>query len=403
MTLLNESRAADISLKNAELMIETAQLYYDTAMDKLNSGVLTESESQSIFMEAEAAAKKSKNALIRAIEKVIDFIKSAIAKISKAFSDMKMKKDIEAIKKIQNDPEVKKVKVEIPDFKEHDKNIKEYEDTIKEAEKKAKSGKLTQSDIDKMNSAKEKCSGKKKVIIAGAAASAIALGGLVVASKRTLNEMKNELHDIQSKADDDLNNSKIRVLHRGDRFRDNTVGDNNTKHPDVFDDRGNCTRYISDDQKNLRSINSSNKYAIEIYKIRCTQLKAEREVLYGTAWRKCVTTLKQFFTRSEKTGSYDTFSSRKNQMDHDISDYEELIGTISRARSDQIKELLEIRKRDKKAYKDALASQERQKKREQNYSDAGEKKRKGEGGKQKRKGGYSSKEDRIWNENAQDD
>ena len=97
MTLLNESRAADISLKNAELMIETAQLYYDTAMDKLNSGVLTESESQSIFMEAEAAAKKSKNALVRAIEKVIDFIKSAIAKISKAFSDMKMKKDIEAI------------------------------------------------------------------------------------------------------------------------------------------------------------------------------------------------------------------------------------------------------------------------------------------------------------------
>ena len=90
-------------------------------------------------------------------------------------------------------------------------------------------------------------------------------------------------------------------------------------------------------------------------------------------------------------------------MDHDISDYEELIGTISRARSDQIKELLEIRKRDKKAYKDALASQERQEKREQNYSDAGEKKRKGEGGKQKRKGGYSSKEDRIWNENAQDD
>ena len=137
MTLLNQSRAADISLKSAELMIETAQLYYDTALDKLNSGVLTESESQSIFMEAEAAAKKSKNALVRAIEKVIDFIKSAIDKISKAFSDMRMKKDIEAIKKIQNDPDVKKVKVEIPDFKSHDKNIKEYEKAIADAEKKA--------------------------------------------------------------------------------------------------------------------------------------------------------------------------------------------------------------------------------------------------------------------------
>lgn len=388
MTLLNQSRAVDISLKNAELMIETTQLYYDIALDKLNSGVLTESESQSIFMEAEAAAKKSKNALVRAIEKVIDFIKSAIAKISKAFSDMKMKKDIEAIKKIQNDPEVKKVKVEIPDFKEHDKNIKEYEDTIKEAERKSKSGKLTQSDIDKMNSAKRKCSDKKKIIIAGAAASAIAIGGLVIASKRTLNEMENELHDIQSKARADAD----------------TAYDNRGKRDDrLF--KSHLNDLISKDQWNLRRDDSFDREEITLNKIQCEKIKAEREVLYGTAWRKCVTKLKQ--TSVAILGGLneigDTTIYTRSEFDEKISAHEDEINSISKSRSERMKDILEVRKTDKKAYKDALASQERQEKREQNYSDAGEKKRKGEGGKQKRKGGYSSKEDRIWNENAQDD
>lgn len=388
MTLLNQSRTVDISLKNAELMIETTQLYYDIALDKLNSGVLTESESQSIFMEAEAATKKSKNALVRAIEKVIDFIKSAIAKISKAFSDMKMKKDIEAIKKIQNDPEVKKVKVEIPDFKEHDKNIKEYEDTIKEAERKSKSGKLTQSDIDKMNSAKRKCSDKKKIIIAGAAASAIAIGGLVIASKRTLNEMENELHDIQSKARADAD----------------TAYDNRGKRDDrLF--KSHLNDLISKDQWNLRRDDSFDREEITLNKIQCEKIKAEREVLYGTAWRKCVTKLKQ--TSVAILGGLneigDTTIYTRSEFDEKISAHEDEINSISKSRSERMKDILEVRKTDKKAYKYALASQERQEKREQNYSDAGEKKRKGEGGKQKRKGGYSSKEDRIWNENAQDD
>lgn len=388
MTLLNQSRTVDISLKNAELMIETTQLYYDIALDKLNSGVLTESESQSIFMEAEAATKKSKNALVRAIEKVIDFIKSAIAKISKAFSDMKMKKDIEAIKKIQNDPEVKKVKVEIPDFKEHDKNIKEYEDTIKDAERKSKSGKLTQSDIDKMNSAKRKCSDKKKIIIAGAAASAIAIGGLVIASKRTLNEMENELHDIQSKARADAD----------------TAYDNRGKRDDrLF--KSHLNDLISKDQWNLRRDDSFDREEITLNKIQCEKIKAEREVLYGTAWRKCVTKLKQ--TSVAILGGLneigDTTIYTRSEFDEKISAHEDEINSISKSRSERMKDILEVRKTDKKAYKYALASQERQEKREHNYSDAGEKKRKGEGGKQKRKGGYSSKEDRIWNENAQDD
>ena len=416
MTLLNQSRAVDISLKNAELMIETTQLYYDIALDKLNSRVLTESGSHSIFMEAEAAAKKSKNALLRAIQKVIDFIKSAIAKISKAFSDMKMKKDVEAIKKIQNDPEVKKVKVEIPDFKSHDKDIKEYEDAIKEAEKKAKSGKLTQADIDKMNSAKEKCSGKKKVIIVGAAAGALTLGGLVIASTNTLNKMKSKLSDIESKYDSEVTKKGSALERRVDvlkRRKSNKVAHNINTDENV--------PLISDEQYNLRSETYSDQYIIDINKIDCERAKAELEVLYGSLWRKCLTKLNQFFSSrkmdkneryldSGNMDDFDRYDPTLHAMSMSQSNFEELVKyreeenkSLNKSIVDRADEVRQIRKRDRKAYNDTLDSNERQKKREQNYSDAGEKKRKGEGGKQKRKGGYSSKEDRIWNENAQDD
>lgn len=213
MTLLNESRAVDLQIRWAELALESAQLQYDIAVSESSDGVLTESENKYLFMEAEAAAQKSKNIIIRAIEKVIDFIKSVASKIAAAFSEKKVKSDLDEIKKIQNDPNVKSAKAEVPDWKDAEKNVKEYEKAIANAEKKAKAGNLTQADLDKMNDAKEKCKNTKKVVI-GAAAGAVALAGLVLGYKKrtddyqkNLNQYEDEFLDKASKVD--LNDPKV--------------------------------------------------------------------------------------------------------------------------------------------------------------------------------------------------
>lgn len=199
MTLTQESRAVDLQLRWAELALESAQLQYDITASELSSGVLTESEQQDFFMEAEEAAKKSKNVVIRAIQKVIDFIKSIAAKIAAAFSEKKVKADIKAIEEVQNDPEVKNVKVEVPDWKDAENNVKEYEKAVSDAEKKLKAGKITQEDLDKIKDAKEKCNTKKKVIV-GAAATAIALGGTVLAYKKRTDAYVDNLNKLKSDA-----------------------------------------------------------------------------------------------------------------------------------------------------------------------------------------------------------
>ena len=352
MTLLNESRAADISLKNAELMIETAQLYYDTAMDKLNSGVLTESESQSIFMEAEAAAKKSKNALIRAIEKVIDFIKSAIAKISKAFSDRKVKKDIEAIKKIQNDPDVKNLKVEIPDYKEHDKNIKDYEKSIKDAKKKANTGKLTQADIDKMDAAKKKCIAKKKMIAIGAAAGAVAIGGLVIASRETLSSIEMELRNLQTDADESgwraENLKKARQRSADDKYV-------NGKDDHNFDT-------ISYHQRDIEYDRATKAYAVKKNEIELDKLKAEREILYGSTWRKCITTLKRFLDGKKSTRNADYKFASQDSIAQSINNYQQSVDEGRESIIEMSRPLHDTKKQDKIDYANEL---ERRKKEEE--------------------------------------
>lgn len=183
MTLTQESRAVDLQIRWAELALESAQLQYDITASELSSGVLTESEQQDFFMEAEEAAKKSKNVVIRAIQKVIEFIKNIAAKIAAAFSEKKVKADVKAIEEVQNDPEVKNAKVEVPDWKDAENNVREYEKAVDDAEKKLKAGKITQEDLDKIKDAKEKCNTKKKIVV-GAAATAIALGGTVLAYKK---------------------------------------------------------------------------------------------------------------------------------------------------------------------------------------------------------------------------
>lgn len=193
MTLTQESRAVDLQIRWAELALESAQLQYDITASELSSGVLTESEKQDFFMEAEEAAKKSKSIVIRAIQKVIEFIKSIAAKIAAAFSEKKVKADVKAIEEVQNDPEVKNAKVEVPDWKDAEKNVEEYEKAIDDAEKKAKSGKITQEDLDKIKDAKEKCSIKKKVVV-GAAATALALGGTICARNKLLDMTVDKLN-----------------------------------------------------------------------------------------------------------------------------------------------------------------------------------------------------------------
>lgn len=211
MTLLNESRAVDLQIRWAELALESAQLQYDIAVSETSDGVLTESENEYLFMEAEQAAQKSKNIILRAIEKVIEFIKSVVSKIAEAFSEKKVNKDLEEVKKIQNDPNVKSAKAEVPDWKEAQKNADDYEKAISKFEKKAKSGKVTQADVDELNAAKEKCNTTKKVVI-GAAAGAVTLGGLLLGYKARTDSCKSNLKKIKDNLAHDIMNDKSKGL-----------------------------------------------------------------------------------------------------------------------------------------------------------------------------------------------
>lgn len=238
----------------------------------------------------------------------------------------------------------------------------------------------------------------------------------MIASTNTLNKMKSKLSDIESKYDSEEAKKGSALERRVDvlkRRKSNKVAHNVNTDENV--------PLISEEQYNLRSETYSDQYIIDINKIDCERAKAELEVLYGSLWRKCLTKLNQFFSSrkmdkneryldSGNMDDFDRYDPTLHAMSMSQSNFEELVKyreeenkSLNKSIVDRADEIRQIRKRDRKAYNDTLASNERQKKREQNYSDAGEKKRKGEGGKQKRKGGYSSKEDRIWNENAQDD
>ena len=281
MTLLNESRAVDLQIRWAELALESAQLQYDIAVSESSDGVLTESENEALFMEAEAAAQKSKNIIIRAIEKVIDFIKSVASKIAAAFSEKKVKSDLEEIKKIQNDPNVKAAKVEVPDWKDAEKNIDGYEKAIADAEKKAKAGKLTQADIDKMNDAKEKCKTRKKIVI-GAAAGAVALGGAVLTYNKRLenlrNKSKNRISDINKLINDptsQLDDADIDALNSEEE-----------KIKDIAKTRQSLSIYMA--QTDL------------------DKLKAGLEVLYSSTLGKLVNAVKSVRSKAPESESEET-------------------------------------------------------------------------------------------------
>ena len=269
MTLLNESRAVDLQIRWAELAVESAQLQYDIAVSESSDGVLTESENEYLFMEAEQAAQKSKNIIIRAIEKVIDFIKSVASKIAAAFSEKKVKSDLDEIKKIQNDPNVKSAEVEVPDWKDAEKNVKEYEKAIANAEKKAKAGNLTQADLDKMNDAKEKCKNTKKVVI-GAAAGAVALGGLVLGYKKRTDDYQKNLKQHEDELEAEMGKYNLKNDNANKKF---------TKQLDNLYDFENAPNMIN------------------MAKIDLTNFMAKLEPMYAGAYKTCVGAAKSAWSK----------------------------------------------------------------------------------------------------------
>ena len=298
MTLLNESRAVDLQIRWAELALESAQLQYDIAVSESSDGVLTESENEYLFMEAEQAAKKSKNIILRAIEKVIDFIKSVASKIAAAFSEKKVKSDLDEIKKIQNDPNVKSAEVEVPDWKDAEKNVKEYEKAIANAEKKAKAGTLTQADLDKMNDAKEKCKNTKKVVI-GAAAGAVALGGLVLGYKKRTDAYQKDLESFNQEVD--------RLYDEMDKYTE--------KNP-------NGAKVIAKDTNKLEKMWAFKNAPtmINMAKIDMTNLMAKLEPMYAAAYKACTGAAKSAWSKvSGVAQNVKNKVSKKNSSDQNAA------------------------------------------------------------------------------------
>lgn len=296
MTLLNESRAVDLQIRWAELALESAQLQYDIAVSETSDGVLTESENEALFMEAEAAAQKSKNIIIRAIEKVIDFIKSVASKIAAAFSEKKVKSDLDEIKKIK-DPDLKAAKIEVPDWKDAEKNVANYEKAIANAEKKAKAGKLTQADIDGLNDAKEKCGTSKKVVI-GAVAGALALGGLVIGTKARSDKLVAEVKAVE---DDAKKQAKEGTDPQLEKYRNRMEklgksSDTLVNSGDEGSEQHNRTL------ENMRKVNNAKEPlealdSVRIHKINAAAAKSKLDLMYSSIFRKFIT-----FISSKKLG-----------------------------------------------------------------------------------------------------
>lgn len=297
MTLLNESRAVDLQIRWAELAVESAQLQYDIAVSESSDGVLTESENEYLFMEAEQAAKKSKNIILRAIEKVIDFIKSVASKIAAAFSEKKVKSDLEEIKKIQNDPNVKAAKVEVPDWKDAEKNVANYEKAIANAEKKAKAGKLTQADIDGLNDAKEKCGTSKKVVI-GAVAGALALGGLVIGTKarsdKLVAEVKAVEDDAKKQAKDGIDPNLEKYRNRMEKLgkSSDTLVNNGDEGSEQHIHTLELMRTVNNAKEPLEALDS-----VRIHKINAAAAKSKLDLMYSSIFRRFIT-----FISSKKLG-----------------------------------------------------------------------------------------------------
>lgn len=296
MTLLNESRAVDLQIRWAELALESAQLQYDIAVSETSDGVLTESENEALFMEAEAAAQKSKNIIIRAIEKVIDFIKSVASKIAAAFSEKKVKSDLDEIKKIK-DPDLKAAKIEVPDWKDAEKNVANYEKAIANAEKKAKAGKLTQADIDGLNDAKERCGTSKKVVI-GAVAGALALGGLVIGTKARSDKLVAEVKAVEDDAKKQAKEGTDPQLEKY-RNRMEKLG----KSSDTLVNSGDegSEQHIRT-LENMRKVNNAKEPlealdSVRIHKINAAAAKSKLDLMYSSIFRKFIT-----FISSKKLG-----------------------------------------------------------------------------------------------------
>ena len=308
MTLLNESRAADLQIRWAELAVESAQLQYDIAVSESSDGVLTESENEYLFMEAEQAAQKSKNIILIAIDKVIEFIKSIASKIAAAFSEKKVKDDVNKIEKIKNDKDAKSIKVEVPDWKDAEKNVKDYEKAIADVEKKANAGKLTQADIDKMNNAKTKCSSKKKMIVVGAISAATLIAGYVASSRAVTNKVEEDLDRLFKKCSQDTDKANSRAEHELDSIN----GDPNLDY---------TVRSLK------RDINDE-RYHLDINKANLEKKRGELQLMYCSMWGKIMRVLNPIYAKN--FGKSDMMNDIF-RLEKDVKDGEDSIDQFTKA------------------------------------------------------------------------
>lgn len=304
MTLLNESRAVDLQLKWAELMVESAQLQCDIAVSKYNSEVFTESENEYILMEAEDAVNKSKGAIRSAVDKVVGFIKSVASKIASAFSRKKVQNDLDEIKSASaSDPKVNGLKAQIPDYKQREKDIAEYEKAIQTAKMNAKkNGKVSEQDITNMENAKKKCSAKVPLITVGVVSSAAAVGALLLnANKRTdklLEDTKNLNADYSNKTADLIDrDDELSKKHKDIMFTRDKLTSRNMDNKDLNSREDAQNRIDRVSSKKLDEINrSQSEVRLSKLELDLNTYKTKQELMYGNVFRMLVTALADYKT-----------------------------------------------------------------------------------------------------------
>lgn len=304
MTLTQESRAVDLQLRWLTLSLESAALQYELAMSKISDDdIVTESENYDIFlMESEEAAQKSKNAILTAIEKVIQFIKNVASKIAAAFSKKKVQSGIDNIKDAASkDPKINNLQVNVPDYKQHEKDIAEYKKAISTARQHIeKTGELTDQDRAEMSKAKAKCSAKVPLIAVGAVSGAIAVGAILNSASKRTDELREDLKKLYT-------DYSVKAADINDRINDLR----NDLHRNKNDTA--ATNAVDEKRRSAEDIRKAqNKIYLDKEELELNTTMAKKELLYGNIFKMIVTAVNDFKYHKGETG-------RGNAVDSVIS------------------------------------------------------------------------------------
>lgn len=187
MTLRQAHDVAELELRWANLYAESAMLQYDITCSDVKTAVLTESASaEDAEYIMEGAIGDLASGIVESIKKIFEaigkFLGEIGTKISTLFKKDSVKKQMDAIKDVQNDPEVKKATIEIDDIKDRNAKIDKYDATVARCRKKLLAGKpLTDADREALESSKKDCMSPAKKITIGVSAAALLTGAAITA------------------------------------------------------------------------------------------------------------------------------------------------------------------------------------------------------------------------------